>query len=113
MGTGILYRKLLQPQYRDGALLDGFPRTRVQVECLKLLVDKINQLHNEFEQTPLAIHFRRPTIHAMVLFVSEKTSIKRQLHRGLQIAAHNQAIEETGLGRAVDVLRHWVAHTGA
>ena len=101
--VGILYRKLLQPQYRDGALLDGFPRTRVQVECLKLLVDKIIQLHNEFEKTPLAIHFRRPTIHAMVLFVSEKTSIKRQLHRGLEIAAHNQAIEETGLGKAIDV----------
>ena len=57
---GILLRKLLEPDYRDGALLDGFPRTRVQVECLKLLVDQINQLHNEFENTPLAIHFRRP-----------------------------------------------------
>jgi len=101
--VGILYRKLLQPQYRDGALLDGFPRTRVQVECLKLLVDKINQLHNEFEQTPLAIHFRRPTIHAMVLFVSERTSIKRQLHRGQEIAAHNQSVEETGLGKAIEV----------
>lgn len=101
--VGILYRKLLQPQYRDGALLDGFPRTRVQVECLKLLVEKINQLHNEFEQTPLAIHFRRPTIHAMVLFVSEKTSIKRQLQRGREIAAHNQNIEETGLGKPIEV----------
>lgn len=101
--VGILYRKLLQPQYRDGALLDGFPRTRVQVECLKLLVDKINLLHNEFEQTPLAIHFRRPTIHAMVLFVSEKTSIKRQLQRGREIAAHNQSIEETGLGKPIEV----------
>src|SRR5687768_11973371 len=60
---GILLRKLLEPQFRDGALLDGFPRTQVQVECLKLLVDEINQLHHEFANTPLAIHFRRPTIH--------------------------------------------------
>src|SRR5215204_2890390 len=29
---GILLRKLLQEEFRDGALLDGFPRTRVQVE---------------------------------------------------------------------------------
>src|SRR6476659_1167032 len=59
---GILLRKLLQEAYRDGALLDGFPRTGVQVECLKLLVDQINKLHAEFENTPLAIHFRRPAI---------------------------------------------------
>jgi adenylate kinase len=95
---GILYRKLLEPQYRDGVLLDGFPRTQVQVECLKLLVDQINQLHNEFENTPLAIHFRRPTIHAMVLFVSERVSIERQIRRGEQIAAHNQEVEESGVG---------------
>jgi adenylate kinase len=101
--VGILFRKLLQPEYRDGALLDGFPRTRVQVECLKLLVDKINQLHSEFENTPLAIHFRRPTIHAMVLFVPESVSVRRQLQRGREIAEHNQQIEETGLGKAMDV----------
>jgi adenylate kinase len=95
---GILYRKLLEPQYRDGVLLDGFPRTQVQVECLKMLVDQINQLHNEFENTPLAIHFRRPTIHAMVLFVSERVSIERQIKRGEQIAAHNQEVEESGVG---------------
>ena len=33
---------LLQPEYRDGVILDGFPRTKVQVECLKLLVDKMH-----------------------------------------------------------------------
>jgi adenylate kinase len=101
--VGILLRKLLDPEYRDGALLDGFPRTRVQVECLKLLVDEINQLHNEFETTPLAIHFRRPTIHAMVLFVSERISIERQIQRGLQIAAHNKEVEETGVGRMLEL----------
>jgi adenylate kinase len=100
---GILLRKLLEPEFRDGALLDGFPRTRVQVECLKLLVDEINKLHNEFENTPLAIHFRRPTIRAMVLFVSERTSIERQIKRGLQLAAHNKKVEETGVGRPVEL----------
>lgn len=94
----ILLHKLLEPDFRDGALLDGFPRTRVQVECLKMLVDEINKLHNEFANTPLAIHFRRPIVHAMVLFISERTSIERQLKRGEEIAAHNRRVKETGVG---------------
>jgi adenylate kinase len=101
--VSLLLRKLLQPDFRDGVLLDGFPRTRVQVECLKLLVDEINQLHNEFEHTPLAIHFRRPTIHAMVLFVSEQISIERQLKRGRQVAAHNKEVEDTGVGEVLEL----------
>lgn len=98
-----LLRTLLDPQYRDGVVLDGFPRTPVQVECLKLLVDKINQLHNQFARTPLAMHFRRPTIHAMVLFVSEATSIARQLGRGRELAEHNKKVAETGIGKTVEL----------
>lgn len=98
----LLLRKLLDPQFRDGVVLDGFPRTQVQVECLKLLVDKINQLHNEYANTPLAMHFRRPTIHAMVLFVSENTSIARQLNRGREIAEHNRKVAETGVGKPIE-----------
>lgn len=99
---GLLLRKLLEPEFRDGVVLDGFPRTQVQVECLKLLVDNINQLHNEYANTPLAIHFRRPTIHAMVLFVSENTSIARQLNRGREIAEHNRKVMETGVGKLLE-----------
>lgn len=99
----LLYKELLQEQYRDGALLDGFPRTRVQVECLKLLVDKINSLNSEYANTKLALHFRRPIIHAVVLFTSEQTSIKRQLHRGVEIAEHNREVEETGIGKILDL----------
>ena len=99
---GLLLRKLLEPQFRDGVVLDGFPRTQVQVECLKLLVDKINQLHNDYAHTPLAIHFRRPTIHAMVLFASESTSVTRQLNRGREIAEHNRKVAETGVGRPIE-----------
>ena len=99
---GLLLRKLLDPQFRDGVVLDGFPRTQVQVECLKLLVDKINQLHNDYAHTPLAIHFRRPTIHAMVLFASESTSVTRQLNRGREIAEHNRKVAETGVGKLIE-----------
>jgi len=102
---GLLLQELLKPEYRDGAILDGFPRTNVQVECLKLLVDKIEQLHQEFADTPLAIHFRRPIIHAMVLFASEQTSVERQLYRGQQIERHNAEVKETGIGEIANLER--------
>lgn len=100
---GILLRELLKDQYRDGAVLDGFPRTGVQVECLKMLVDKVVQLHGEYEDTPLAVNFRRPTIHAMVLFVGEKTSVARQLKRGQEVAEYNIDVAETGIGMPHEV----------
>lgn len=95
---GILLRKMLEPEFRDGAILDGFPRTKVQVECMKLLVKKISKLHRDHAETPLAAHFRRPTIHVMVLFVDEKTSVERQLYRGREIAKHNEEVRVTGMG---------------
>ena len=99
----ILYRKLLEPEFRDGAVLDGFPRTDMQVECLKMLVEKLDLLYNEFESTPLATQFRRPTIHAMVLFVTEQTSVERQLVCGKEIAAHNEEVAETGIGQPMEL----------
>ena len=99
----VLLRTLLEPTYRDGVVLVGFPRTPVQVEFLKLLVDKINELHDQFADTTRAIHFRRPTIHAMVLFVSESTSIARQLGRGREIAEHNKKVAETGIGTLIEL----------
>jgi adenylate kinase len=113
--VGILLRKLLDEDFRDGAVLDGFPRTKVQVECLKLLVDRINQLHAEFADTPHAKNFRRPTIHAMVLFITERTSIERQLKRGAEIAEHNKEVQETGVGelwvqRATDTSENTARH---
>ncbi|MFT4590050.1 MAG: adenylate kinase [Limisphaerales bacterium] len=95
---GILLRRMLDEEFLDGAILDGFPRTKVQVECMKLLVDKINELHREFHDTPLAVHFRKPTIHAMVLFVEESTSVERQLYRGREIKAHNAKVQERSVG---------------
>lgn len=96
--VGILFRRLLEPEYRDGCILDGFPRTKVQVECLKLFVDRMQALWREFTATPFSIHFRQPTIHIMVLFVDENTSVQRQLKRGREVRAHNEEVRRTGMG---------------
>jgi len=96
--VNLLLRELLKPEFRDGVILDGFPRTQVQVECLKLLVDRMHQLRREYYGTALSIHFRQPTIHIMVLFVDEKESVARQLKRGRETAVHNDEVRRTGVG---------------
>ena len=96
--VGLLFRELLRPQYQHGVIIDGFPRTNIQVECLKLLVDKMHELRREFYDTPLRIHFRHPTVHIMVLFVDEAESIARQLKRGRETLVHNEKVRRTGVG---------------
>ena len=95
---GIVFRKLLEPGFQSGAILDGFPRTTVQVECLKMLFDRMITLRREFANTPEAVHFKQPTFHIMVLFVDEAESVARQLKRGRQTIAHNEEVQRTGVG---------------
>jgi len=94
----ILFRCLLDPQQQNGAILDGFPRTKVQVECLKMLFDQMVALRREFATSPEVIHFKQPMFHIMVLFVDEKESIARQLLRGRQVIAHNEEVKRSGIG---------------
>ena len=98
----VLLRQLLKPEYRDGVILDGFPRTTVQVECLKMLYEKMTQLWREFHGSPLGIHFRQPVVQIVVLFVDEKESVARQLKRGREVQAHNEEVRRTGHGRLLE-----------
>ena len=96
--VGILIRKLLEPEQQNGAILDGFPRTKVQVECLKMLFDKMVRLRRDFLDTQDAAHFKQPIFHIMVLFVDETESIARQLKRGQEVLVHNAEVRSSGLG---------------
>lgn len=96
--VGILIRKLLEPEQQNGAILDGFPRTKVQVECLKMLFDEMIRLRRDFSETPDAAHYKQPIFHIMVLFVDESESIARQLKRGQEVLAHNAEVRSSGLG---------------
>ncbi|MDZ4697465.1 MAG: nucleoside monophosphate kinase [Deltaproteobacteria bacterium] len=98
----VLLRELHKPEYRDGAILDGFPRTKVQVEFLKMLHEEMTQLWREFHGTAFATHFRKPTIHIVVLFVDEHESIARQLKRGRLAKTHNENVRITGRGELLE-----------
>ncbi|MDA8743968.1 nucleoside monophosphate kinase [Rubripirellula amarantea] len=98
--VGLLFEKLLEPEYQDGAILDGFPRTKVQVECLKLLYDAMIGLRREFADSGDLVHFRQPVFHIMVLFVDEAESVARQLRRGRQTIAHNETVENDATATA-------------
>jgi adenylate kinase len=98
-----LLRELLKPEYHTGVVVDGFPRTKVQAETVKLLHDRIMQLRAQFWGTPTGKRFRRPIFRITVLFVGEQTSISRQLGRGRAIAAHNEEVRRTGMGELADL----------
>jgi adenylate kinase len=97
-----LLSELLKPEHRDGVILDGFPRTKVQVECLKMLYGKMTQLWREHHGSPLAIHFRQPVIQIIVLFVVEEESVARQLKRGREVKAHNEEVRRTQEGELLE-----------
>ncbi|MEM9826290.1 MAG: nucleoside monophosphate kinase [Planctomycetota bacterium] len=94
----LVFEKLLEPNFAGGAVLDGFPRTTVQVECLKLLYDQMIALRREHADTPDSLFFRQPVFHIMVLFVDEAESVARQLERGRKTIAHNQQVKNKGEG---------------
>ncbi len=93
-----LFNKLLEPDYINGALIDGFPRTQIQVELVKLFYQKLLDLRAKYRGTHRAAHFTKPVFHVVVLYVGEKESIERQIKRGRSVVAHNQRVRETGVG---------------
>ncbi|MFK8110729.1 MAG: nucleoside monophosphate kinase [Rubripirellula sp.] len=97
--VSLVIRALLEPRYQNGVILDGFPRTKVQVECLKMLYDKMMSLRRDF---PESSEFKQPTFHIMVLFVEEAESIARQLKRGRETLEQNQEVERTGDGQRLE-----------
>ncbi len=96
--TDIVFRRLLDPRFQSGAVVDGYPRTKVQVECVKMFYHKLNELRARYRDTLLAEHFKKPHFHIVVLFIDESESVKRQLERGRGVRAHNEKVRETGVG---------------
>lgn len=98
----LLFRELLEPKYQIGAVVDGFPRSMVQVECLKLLFNRLNDLRVEYRHTAHADRFPKSHFHILVLFVDENESVRRQLKRGQEALEQNKRVEQDG-GEKVEV----------
>lgn len=75
-----LLTELQKPIYRNGVVVDGFPRTATQVNL-------INQFYAE--QCCLSL-MNSPCILFVMLHVDETLSIERQLERGQKVAILNQ-----------------------
>src|SRR5574340_1071766 len=48
----LLLERLLEPQHTTGVVVDGFPRTEVQVECVKLFYQRMLDLRDRHRGTP-------------------------------------------------------------
>jgi len=66
----VLLEELAKPQYRQGVVVDGFPRTTQQAAWLK-------SMHNTLSSTS-----NPPKFNFVMLYIDEEASIARQLARG-------------------------------
>jgi adenylate kinase family enzyme len=99
--TKELLRELTKPAYREGAMLDGFPRTPIQGAIYLELVRIIEETYH-----PTAARQKERSVNGtgiIILGINQRTSVKRQRHRGLQAIALKKAVEESGVGQTVQV----------
>lgn len=101
--TELVFSELLKPVNQKGVIVDGYPRTLVQVHCLKMLYVKLKELRAKYKGTDFSARFRRPNFHIVVLFIDEKESVARQLKRGRQMIEHNEKVEASGVGEKYEV----------
>ena len=94
----MLFHALLDCDPTVGVLVDGFPRTEIQVEALRLFYDKMVELRREFWNTDRRDQFPRPVFRICVLYVDEDISVQRQLARGQMIRDHNAQVRRSGQG---------------
>ncbi|MCZ6675287.1 MAG: nucleoside monophosphate kinase [Verrucomicrobia bacterium] len=98
----LVLNELLDKKYESGTVVDGFPRTKVQVECLKLLYQKLRALRARYYHTEHRKNFPKPIFHMMVLFVDERESVFRQIRRGAQTREHNKKVLASGVGELLE-----------
>jgi hypothetical protein len=95
----LLFNALMKPEYETGVVVDGFPRTKEQAECIKLLYDHLTLLRAKYASHPTHFgKFRRPIFHVTVLYIDKEESVKRQMRRGQLALHHNEMVQNTGIG---------------
>lgn len=98
---------IFNPDVADGAgcLVDGFPRTGLQVDLLKCMHDKLASLSKAAAGTPDEWRFPRPAFRVVVLYVDEEESVRRQMARARMAALHNARVLDAGAGDLVEERR--------
>ena len=96
--TKLVLKSLLNPEYESGAIVDGFPRTKTQVECLKLFHSRLSELRSKYLGTFQESQFPASVFHIIMLFIDEDESVRRQLLRGERTIAHNAEVDASGVG---------------
>lgn len=94
--TELVFDRLLAPELNRGVIIDGYPRTQVQAECVSLLFDKIKELSAEQKK-------ENSKFHVFILYIDQKESVARQIQRGQQTIEHNKKVEATGIGEKIPV----------
>ena len=98
---GLMLRALLDPKLASGVIVDGFPRTAVQAECLKILFANLKALHARD-----AKRYPDPIFRIVMLLVGEKTSVERQLSRGVKAKAAGEILRKTDTDPAAALGRY-------
>ncbi|KAI3433651.1 hypothetical protein D9Q98_003460 [Chlorella vulgaris] len=96
---------ILNPETNDGAglVIDGFPRTALQVDFVKLLHDRLMALSMQHADAPEEWRFPRPSFKVVILYVDEEESVRRQMRRATLAAMHNKRVMDAGTGDVWDV----------
>lgn len=103
--TRLVLRTLLEPNYQSGAIVDGYPRTKTQVECLKLFHARLTELRSKYLGTFQEAQFPKPRFHIIMLFIDEEESVRRQFIRGQRTMEHNAEVKASGVGQVREVRR--------
>ncbi|MCH2155200.1 MAG: nucleoside monophosphate kinase [Opitutales bacterium] len=100
---GLLFKELLKPDYHLGTIVDGFPRSFVQVQCLKTFYAKLNEQRSRHLGSSKESLYPKPQFHIVVLFVDEKEAVKRQISRGQKAIEHNEKVRASGEGELIEI----------
>jgi adenylate kinase len=111
--TSLLLRELLKPENSTGVVVDGFPRTKVQVECLKLFYQVLASLRAKYLGTEKETQFHKPIFHIIVLYVDEAISVERQIERGRRAQENNREVEASGTGNLMELRKTDLDHNAA
>lgn len=76
--TFLVFRRIFEEGAGKNVIVDGYPRTEIQAECVRLL-------QWQFRDVPLQMV-------SVVLLVDERTSIQRQLARGQKAVEYNMKV---------------------